>query len=422
MKICDKREWKQSLLTSVCGYRISLFKTFPLKLFALFSFSRLLFRRMTTNNNSSELHHRAIVIDLHADTAQRLVDEKDFDIMARNNDGHLDAPRMREGGLDAQFFSIWVEPEHYGIGGETAVNRADAQIEAVHGMTQKHPGAWELATTADDIRRISSEGKLSALMGLEGGYAIDDKLENVEKYFSLGVRYMSPAWSVSTRWAGSSNDEIGKSLGLTEFGKDVIREMNSFRMMVDVSHVSDLAFWDIIQTTKKPVIASHSNARSLANHPRNLGDDMIRAVGDIGGVMCVVFFPTFLDDEWATSKNKIDEELKSHLISLAEETEGTFVDKWQAKEKFRMKEFAKRIKPVTVARVVDHVDHIVRLSSVDNVGIGSDFDGIPATPSDLSSVSDLPNLTEELLQRGYSENDVEKILGENVLRVMSENV
>lgn len=373
-----------------------------------------------SEQNVNEIHHRAIVIDLHADTAQRLVDEEDFDIMSRNADGHLDTPRMREGGLDAQFFSIWVEPEHYGIGGETAVNRADVQIEAVHRMTQKHSDDWELATTANDVRRIASQGKLSALMGLEGGYAIDEKLANVEKYFSLGVRYMSPAWSVSTSWAGSSNDEIGKNLGLTEFGKEVIREMNRLGMVVDVSHVSDLAFWDIIKTTTKPVIASHSNARSLANHPRNLTDDMIRAIADIGGVMCVVFYSAFLDDDWSAEKNRVDEELKPHLKKLEEEFEGTKVQKWIAKEKFRMNEFARKIQPLTVARVVDHIDHIVKLSGVDHVGIGSDFDGIPATPKDLSSVAELPNLTQELLRRSYNETDVEKILGANVLRVMEE--
>lgn len=374
--------------------------------------------RETVNNN--ELHHQAIVIDLHADTAQRLVDEPDFDIMARNDDGHLDVPRMREGGLDAQFFSIWVEPEHFGTGGQSAVNRADIQIEAVRRLTEEHSDVWQLATTAEDICRNASQGKLSALMGMEGGYAIDEKLENVEKYFALGVRYMSAAWSVSTSWAGSSNDEIGKTLGLTDFGKDVIREMNSLGMMADVSHVSDLAFWDIINTTKKPIIASHSNARVLAKHSRNLTDDMIRAAADTGGVMCVVFYPAFLDDDWSKHKNIVDEELKPHLIRLEEETVGTKAQKWLAKEKFRMTEFKARIKPLTVSRVVDHIDHIVKLSSVDNVGIGSDFDGIPATPENLCMVSDLPNLTNELLRRGYSEEDVRKILGENVLRVMKE--
>lgn len=370
--------------------------------------------------NNKALHNQTIVIDLHADTAQRLVDEEDFDIMSRNDYGHLDVPRMKEGGLDAQFFSIWVEPEHYGIGGETAVKRADVQIEAVNQLTEKYPETWKLATTAADIRRNTSQKKLSALMGMEGGYAIDEKLKSVEKYFSLGVRYMSPAWSVSTSWAGSSNDEKGKTLGLTGFGKEVIREMNRLGMMVDVSHVSDLAFWDIIKTTKKPIIASHSNARKLANHPRNLTDDMIRAVADTGGVMCVVFFPTFLDDNWSEYKKKVDDEIRPHLKRLEEETEGTNVQKWIAKEKFRMNEFAKRIPALTVSRVVDHIDHIVKFSSVDNVGIGSDFDGIPATPQDLSSVADLPNLTQELVRRGYKETDIQKILGENILRVMEE--
>lgn len=365
-------------------------------------------------------HDKTIIIDLHADTAQRLVDEEDFDIMSHNDDWHLDVPRMREGGLDAQFFSIWVEPQHYGIGGESAVNRADVQIEAVKQLTEKYPDTWELATTAADIRRISSQKKLSALMGMEGGYAIDEKLESVEKYFSLGVRYMSPAWSVSTSWAGSSNDEIGKTLGLTEFGKEVVREMNCLGMMVDVSHVSDLAFWDIIKVTKKPIIASHSNARSIAKHPRNLTDDMIRAVADTGGVICAVFFPTFLDDDWSEQKSKVDEEIRPHLKGIEEETEGTKVQKWLAKEEFRMKEFATRIPALTVSRVVDHIDHIVKFSSIENVGIGSDFDGIPATPKDLSSVADLPNLTKELLRRGYLETDVKKILGENILRVMEE--
>lgn len=369
---------------------------------------------------TEKLHHRAIVIDLHADTAQRLVDEEDFDIMSLNDDGHLDVPRMKKGGLDAQFFSIWVEPEHHGTGGEAAVNRADVQIEAVKRLTEKYPDTWELATTAADVRRISANGKLSALMGMEGGYAIDEKLKNAEKYFSLGVRYMSPAWSVSTNWAGSSNDEKGKTLGLTDFGKEVIDEMNNLGMMADVSHVSDLAFWDIINTTRKPIIASHSNARTLAHHPRNLTDDMIRAMADIGGVMCVVFYPAFLDDDWAMMKSEIDEELHPHIKRLEEETEGTLAQKWIAKEKFRMNEFARRIPALTVSRVVDHIDHIVKLSSVDCVGIGSDFDGIPATPKDLSSVADLPNLTTELLRRGYKEKDVEKILGLNVLRVMEE--
>jgi membrane dipeptidase len=371
----------------------------------------------SSKRHSKTLHQRAIVVDLHADTAQRLVDE-DFDIMTRHDDGHLDVERMREGGLDAQFFSIWVEPAHYGIGGKSAVERADKQVAAVRRLAEKYPETWSLATTADDVRRIASEGKLAALMGLEGGYAIDEKEENVERYFEMGARYMSPAWSVSTSWAGSSNDLQGQSLGLTRFGKEVILEMNRLGMMVDVSHVSDLAFWDIIATTTKPVIASHSNARALANVPRNLTDDMIRAIADKGGVVCVVFYPSFLDENWGEMKKKVDEEIKPLIKRMTEEELGDELQTRLEKERVRVAEYARRIPQLTVARVVDHIDHIVKIAGVENVGIGSDFDGIPATPDKLASVADLPNLTDELLLRGYSDADITKILGENILRVM----
>src|SRR5438552_12257304 len=208
------------------------------------------------------IHRRAIIIDMHADTAQRLVDEK-VDLQNRLADGQFDAVRAREGGLDAQFFSIWVEPELFGGGGARATARADIQIEAVRDLAAKHPETWELATTADDVRRIAATGKIAALMGLEGGYAIDDKIENVGRYYRLGVRYMSGAWSVSTSWAGSSGDEIGKTRGLNDFGKQVIREMNQLGMMVDVSHLSDKAFWDILNTSTKPVVATHSACRAI---------------------------------------------------------------------------------------------------------------------------------------------------------------
>ncbi|HEX8921561.1 MAG TPA: membrane dipeptidase, partial [Pyrinomonadaceae bacterium] len=231
----------------------------------------------TNDNGTLSVHRRAISIDMHADTTQRMVDEE-LDINQRLKDGQLDAVRMREGGLDAQFFSIWVEPQLYGNGGERAIKRADEQINAVRELTEKHPETWELALTAGDVRRIVGQGKLAALMGLEGGYAIDERLEMVERYYKLGVRYMSPAWSVSTSWAGSSGDETGRTRGLNEFGKDVVREMNRLGMMVDVSHVSDPTFWDIVNTSTKPVIATHSGCRAIANVPRNLTDEMLRAL------------------------------------------------------------------------------------------------------------------------------------------------
>src|ERR1700694_4298719 len=236
-------------------------------------------RERKTMNKTSEgppaesdplsIHRRAIVVDMHADTTQRLVDEN-VDLAQRLSDGHLDAVRAKEGGLDAQFFSIWVEPELFGGGGERAMKRADVQIEAVRNLTARHPETWEVATTAADVRRISASGKIAALMGMEGGYAIDEKLENVGRYYQMGVRYLSPAWSVSTSWAGSSGDAVGKTRGLNDFGKQVIRGMNRLGMMADVSHLSDKAFWDIVNTSTKPVIATHSGCRAITNVPRNL--------------------------------------------------------------------------------------------------------------------------------------------------------
>ncbi|MBC7909570.1 MAG: membrane dipeptidase [Pyrinomonadaceae bacterium] len=363
------------------------------------------------------IHRRAIAIDMHADTTQRMVDEN-IDLSQRLADGHLDTVRMKDGALDAQFFSIWVEPQLYGSGGQSASKRADVQIEAVRALAEKHPETWEVATSAGDIRRIAEAGKLAALMGLEGGYAIDEKLENVERYYRMGVRYMSPAWSVSTSWAGSSGDEAGRTRGLNDFGKEVIREMNRLGMMIDVSHVSDKAFWDIVNTSTKPIIATHSNARAIANVPRNLDDEMIRALAKTGGVACVLFYPEFLEPGWSEKKKQVDAEIAPLVQRASNAEQGSIARKKMARDRVRIEEYARRLPPVTVSRIVDHIDHIVKLVGINHVGVGSDFDGIQAVPTDLTNVADLPNLTGELLKRGYTEEDIHKILGGNILRVM----
>ncbi|MFL6227608.1 MAG: dipeptidase [Pyrinomonadaceae bacterium] len=365
------------------------------------------------------IHRRAILIDMHADTVQRIIDEG-ADINQRLSDGHLDAVRASEGGLDAQFFSIWVEPQFFGTGGATATARADRQIAAIHQLAAAHPEIWQLAGSAADVRRIAAEGKIAALLGLEGGYAIDERLENVERYYRLGVRYMSGAWSVSTTWAGSSGDEAGATRGLNEFGREVIREMNRLGMMPDVSHVSDKTFWDIVETSTKPVIATHSNARALVNVPRNLTDDQIRALAETGGVCSVVFYPRFVEATWQDAQRRVDAEIADAADEAERNTPGTPSQKKLARERVRGEAYARLIPPVGAARVVDHVDHIARLVGVEHIGIGSDFDGCNATPADLSSAADYPNLTRELLRRGYGEADVEKILGGNILRVMDE--
>jgi membrane dipeptidase len=373
----------------------------------------------TPNDEALSIHRRAVAVDMHADTVQFVIDDG-ADISGRADGTHLDAVRMREGGLDAQFFSIWVEPEFYGESGERAIARADAQIEAVRALAEQHPEIWTFATTAADIRRAHEEGKLAALLGLEGGYAIDERLERVEHYFERGVRYMTPAWTRSLSWAGSSGDGYGRDIGLNDFGRQVIKEMNRLGMMVDVSHVSDKTFWDMAETSTAPIVASHSNCRALADVPRNLTDDMIRAIADTGGVVCVVFYPGFLEFGWRERRDRLEREIEPLLRAAAR----PFWERGSlmriAVDRVREREYAKRLTPVPFTRIADHIDHIVRLTGVEHVGCGSDFDGITATPAGLSNVAELPNLTTELLRRGYTAEDVTKILGGNVLRVMEE--
>jgi len=368
-------------------------------------------------NDPLTIHKRAIAVDMHADTVQRVLDEH-VDLQQRLDDGHFDAVRAKEGGLDAQFFSIWVEPQLFGATGPRAVKRADDQISAVRALAEKHPETWQLATSAADVRRAAQDGKIAALMGLEGGYAIDEKLENVQRYYDLGVRYMSPAWSVSTSWAGSSGDEAGPTRGLNDFGKSVVREMNRLGMMVDVSHVSDKTFWDIVNTSSKPVVATHSACRAIADVPRNLTDDMIRALAKTGGVVNVIFYPEHIEPGWSALKKRVDVEIAPLVQQASESEPGDAVHKKLARDRVRSREYARRLPPVYVSRIVDHIDRIVKLAGVDHVGIGSDFDGVQSTATDLATITDLPNLTRELLKRGYSESDVEKILGGNMLRVM----
>ncbi|MFL6336953.1 MAG: dipeptidase [Pyrinomonadaceae bacterium] len=373
----------------------------------------------TPNRDALSIQRRAVAVDMHADTVQFVIDEG-ADLSRRVETTHLDAVRMREGGLDAQFFSVWVEPEFYGTGGGGAIARADAQVEAVRALAEQHPEVWTFATTAADIRRAHDEGKLAALLGLEGGYALDEKLERVEHYFDRGVRYMTPAWTHSLSWAGSSGDAEGAGRGLNDFGRAVIREMNRLGMLVDVSHVSDKTFWDMVEVSASPVVATHSNCRALADVPRNLTDEMIRAIAGTGGVVCVLYYPGFLDTVWRAQRDAVEAEIRPLIEEAERGVEGGGSIRRIAADRVRLREFAARLAPVPYTRVADHIDHIVGLTGVGHVGCGSDFDGITATLDGLSSVAELPNLTGELLRRGYTAEDVTMILGGNVLRVMEE--
>jgi membrane dipeptidase len=314
-----------------------------------------------------EIHRKAIVIDLHADTPQRLLDEH-IDWGQRLPDGHLDIPRMKEGGLAAEFFAIWVQPHfapHY-------LKRALALIDATHAAVEKYPNDIAIATSAADIRRLHGSGKIAALLAVEGGHAIEDDLSVLNIFYRLGVRYMTLTWSNNNNWADASTEPSVHN-GLTDFGKCVIRRMNDLGMMVDISHVSDKTFYDVLKVSRVPVIASHSCAKKFANVPRNMTDDMIRDLAKNGGVMHINFHVGFLDDV---------QEPRPSLM-----------------------------------RVADHIDYVKSLVGVDHVGIGSDFDGA-RMPVGLEGVDLLPHLTAELLRRGYTEVELAKVLGENTLRVM----
>ncbi len=359
-----------------------------------------------------ELHRRAIVIDLHSDTTQRLLDEG-MDLGVRQPDGHMDLPRMREGGLGAQFFSIWVEPKY----GPLYLRYALAQIDVVLANVERRRRQIEMAGTAADIRRLHAAGKIAALMGLEGGHVIEDDLRVLDILYRLGVRYMTLTWNNTNNWADSSMD-TARHNGLTDFGRRVVEQMNRLGMMVDISHVSDKTFYDALAATRAPVIASHSSCRALSNVPRNMTDDMIRALAKNGGVMHINFHESFLDqanaDAWAKARAEYDKEearLEAQFQSDAVRL---------AKEKRRLEgAYQAKLARAELARIADHMDHVKKLVGVDHIGLGSDFDGA-RMPRGMEDVTRLPYLTAELLRRGYTEAELIKILGGNTLRVMEQ--
>jgi membrane dipeptidase len=369
------------------------------------------------------IHDSALVIDTHADTPQRLVDDN-FDLgnTDPNDYGHITLEKARAGNLGAEFFSIWVDPET--SAGHFA-HRALALIDSVYEQAERHSDRMMMAFSASGIERAHAQKKLAALLGIEGGHSIENDMRLLRNYYRLGVRYMTLTWSNTNEWADSSGDiddpKIEHHNGLTEFGKQVVLEMNRLGMMVDVSHVADKTFWDAIAATKAPLIASHSCARALTNAPRNMTDDMLRAVAKNGGVVQVNFFNGFIDQKYrdallAQQKQEqaaVDEFLQKRR---AEGKPATYTDvdglerQWSAK-----------ISRPPLSSLIDHIDYIAKVAGVDHVGLGSDFDGVAgATPQRLDSAADLPNITQALLDRGYSADDIHKILGGNTLRVFKE--
>lgn len=360
-------------------------------------------------------HFSSLVIDTHADTTQRFLDES-FDLGARNALGSIDIPRMKEGGLGAIFFSIWIPSK---ITGPTAVKRALDQIDAVHEQVRKHSKDIALATTAEGIREAHTQGKIAALIGVEGGHMIASDLCVLRTYAALGARYMTLTHTGNVEWADASTDKPIHN-GLTDFGKNVVREMNRLGMIVDVSHVSDKTFADVLENSKAPVFASHSDCRALCDAPRNMSDDMIRALAARGGIIQINYHVGFLSQEFRNAEKAHPEWDKAIALEIRQRCGER--DGCQLIEGDRItREYVLRgdLPRVEWTKIIDHIDHAVKIAGVDHVGLGSDFDGANM-PFGMEDASKLPQITQALLERGYSEGDVKKILGENTLRVMAE--
>jgi len=365
---------------------------------------------------AQKLHKRAIVVDTHDDTTLRLLSDKEFDIARRDTRGHVDIPRMREGGLDALFFSIYMSGN---VTGPEAVKRSLRLIDSVREAVRKNPNDLVLAATAADIRRAHKQGKIAALMGMEGGHMIDDDLGMLRMYAALGVRYLTLTHGVSTNWADSSTGQP-KNNGLTEFGKDVIRELNRLGLMVDISHVSDKTFYDALQVTRAPVIASHSSCRTICNAPRNMTDDMIRALAKNGGVIQINYHTGFLSQEYADASAARRSEGQAKMAEIQKQFPND-PDRQRLERERVFQELAAKMPKVSWEKIIEHIDHAVKVAGADHVGLGSDFDGA-TMPEGLEDCSKLPKITDALLKKGYSERDVEKILGGNLLRVMEQVV
>jgi membrane dipeptidase len=369
------------------------------------------------------IHDSAIIIDTHADTPQRLVDEN-FDL--GNTDpsdvGHISLAKAKAGNLGAEFFSIWTDPE---TSKGRFVERTLDLIDSVYEQANRHPDQMMMAFSAADIERAHREKKLAALMGIEGGHVIESDMRLLRDYYRLGVRYMTLTWSNSNEWADSSGDiddsKVQHHNGLTDFGKQVVLEMNRLGMIVDISHVADKTFWDAIATSKAPVIASHSSARALVNAPRNMTDDMLRAVAKNGGVVDVNFFSGFDDQKFLDALSAQNKEQQAAIDAYVAQQKAagktvTYMDVDHIE-----REWMAKIPRPPFNSLIDNIDHIAKVAGVDHVGLGSDFDGVSgATPSGLNSAADLPKITQALLDRGYSPDDIRKILGGNVLRVFKE--
>jgi len=368
-------------------------------------------------DRAHKLHFSSIMLDTHDDTTQRFF-SKGFDLGKRNPDGHIDIPRMRDGGMNAIFFSIWIDGR---IMGPPAVQKALDQIDAVHENVRKFSKDMVFARTAAEVRSAHAQGKIAALMGVEGGHMIGNDIRMVRIFGDLGVRYMTLSHFYNDEWADSSTDKPAHN-GLTDYGKEIVREMNRQGIMVDISHVSDKTFYDALEVSKAPLIASHSSCRALCDHVRDMSDEMIKALAAKGGVIHINYEKSFIDQDYKNAYDKatggagVVGVLSQAIKECGDDQECTARAAIALERK--MTEEGK-LPHVSWERIVDHIDHAVKLVGADHVGLGSDFDGA-SMPEGMEDCSKLPKITEALLRKGYSDQDIRNILGENTLRVMEQ--
>lgn len=372
---------------------------------------------MNISKEARDIHYSALVVDTHSDSLAWPT-RHGVDIGQRQEETHMDLPRMREGNQNVQFFACFASPSW--IEKKKVVQVTLDYMDSFHTLMRNYPDQIEQATTADDVRRITDEGKLTGILCVEGGHSIDDDLSILRMYHRLGARYMTLTWNNTNNWGDGVLGEPRHG-GLNHFGKEVVREMNRLGMLVDISHVAPATFWDAIATTTKPVIASHSSAKAICAAPRNLEDAQIKAVADNGGVIGVNYEITFVGEDYRVAKAALDDE-KTEAVKRAEKDNPQDSD--SLKNALRQiddlhEEKVSGLSKPHYTEIVDHIDHMVSVAGIDHVGLGSDFDGA-TMPDGMEDCTKVPLITDELVRRGYSETDIRKILGENFMRVMDE--
>lgn len=367
-----------------------------------------------------KLHHKAVLVDTHNDVLST-VTLRGLDMGGDlTGKAHSDLARFKTGGVDIQMFSVFCD-ERYGPG--TAFAYANREIDSLYAVMARNPGKMMAVNNMRDLKLALKQKKLGCMIGVEGGHMIEDRIDYLDSLYKRGARYLTLTWNNSTNWATSAKDETenkvpGAKKGLTELGKQIVKRMNELGMMVDLSHVGEQTFWDVLAVTRKPVLVSHSSVYAICPHRRNLKDDQIRAVAKNGGVIHVNFYSGFLDSTYDNKKAVFHARHKTEKDSLKALNMPEYeVDEWLAA---KYPSEAQNLRP-SLSLLVDHIDYIVRLTGINHVGLGSDFDGIDSAPQQLDGVEHFPNITQALLERGYSRKDIRKILGGNFLRLMAEH-